>query len=650
VLSFGAFLRRSSLMFINLKVHRNYMQHSIISKRMYAFLFTAAILLGIAFIATNVHANTLSDLRTAIRSGQTVSNAASSNALSTNTNATNAASANLASASLASGQPTLARSIVCTVFGILSNLGVLPFNNDCNNVTPPPPPPQPPPPPPPPAPQAGTLTVFKVVNGGSATPGQFTLHASGVGSTSTTTFPGSTNGISVSVPAGNSYAITEDASSSYMGSFSANCSGVMPAGASRTCIVTNTFQAPQAATGTLKVIKIVNGGTATSSNFSVHVMSGSSDVSGSPQAGTMSGTTYTLNAGSYTVSESGGPSNYVASFSGDCNSSGTVSVASSTNRVCTITNTFNQPVATGTLKVIKVVNGGTASSSAFMIHVMSGSSEVSGSPQVGSISGSTYTLNPGSYTVSETGGPSGYTSAMTGDCNGNGVVSVASSTDRVCTITNSFTASTTGMIRVIKTVVGGTATSSNFQIHLMTASSSSASSTEVSGSPQGGTVSGTTYSGLAAGNYVVSETGGPTGFVASFSGDCNSSGVITAANSTLRTCTITNTFQGGSLNVIKTVVGGTATSSNFTIHLVTASSTTASSTEVTGSPFAGTSSSTAFSLLAGNYVIFETGGPSGHTLGFGGDCSATGTISILAAATTTKTCTLTNTFTASSTI
>ena len=112
----------------------------------------------------------------------------------------------------------------------------------------------------------------------------------------------------------------------------------------------------------LKVVKHVindNGGTATASAWSLHVKSGASDVSGSPQAGDENGDTYTLTDGqSYDVSETGGPSGYTATFSGDCNASGAVTVAAGALKTCTITNNDIAP----TVKVVKVVvndNGGT---------------------------------------------------------------------------------------------------------------------------------------------------------------------------------------------------------------------------------------------------------------------------------------------------
>jgi hypothetical protein len=116
-------------------------------------------------------------------------------------------------------------------------------------------------------------------------------------------------------------------------------------------------------TGTLIVKKHVvndNGGTATAGDWSLHVKSGSSDVTGSPQDGSETGTTYTLPIGTYTVSETGGPTGYAFDgFSLNCDSSGSVTVVEGQTKTCTLTN--NDQAAK--LIVIKHVindNGGTS--------------------------------------------------------------------------------------------------------------------------------------------------------------------------------------------------------------------------------------------------------------------------------------------------
>ena len=92
----------------------------------------------------------------------------------------------------------------------------------------------------------------------------------------------------------------------------------------------------------LRIVKNVDntgGGTATSSDFSLHVKLSSSDVAGSPLAGTTTpGNLYLLSAGSYVISEDAN-SSYTTSFSDDC-PDGSISLLAGDSKVCTVTNTF----------------------------------------------------------------------------------------------------------------------------------------------------------------------------------------------------------------------------------------------------------------------------------------------------------------------
>src|SRR5207253_3523594 len=181
-----------------------------------------------------------------------------------------------------------------------------------------------------------------------------------------------------------------------------------------TCTITNNDIA-----GTLTVIKhVVNddGGSATASEWSMHIKSGGNDIVGSPFAGAESpGTTKGVDSGTYNVSESNGPSGYTASISGDCNSDGNVTIAPGESKTCTITNNDVAP----TLTVIKHVvndNGGAAVASDWSMHITSGGNDVTGSPFAGAESpGTTKTVSAGTLAVSESGGPSGYAASFSGD-------------------------------------------------------------------------------------------------------------------------------------------------------------------------------------------------------------------------------------------
>ena len=125
------------------------------------------------------------------------------------------------------------------------------------------------------------------------------------------------------------------------------------AGGSATCSATVTITALSSmpASATLHVVKLVvnnGGGIATASNFTLHVENAGADVSGSPAPGTAApGTSYSLSAGTYTINENANTS-YTQSFSGDCNSSGSVTLSAGGNKTCTIINTYIVPVITPT--------------------------------------------------------------------------------------------------------------------------------------------------------------------------------------------------------------------------------------------------------------------------------------------------------------
>ncbi len=209
-----------------------------------------------------------------------------------------------------------------------------------------------------------------------------------------------------------------------------------------------TCAGPSPITATLHVIKnVVNasGGTATSSDFSLHVMLSGVDVVGSPAPGTTTpGTLYTLSPNTYIVSENANAA-YSAAFSGDCNASGSVTLAAGDNKMCTITNTdmssTTPPVNLHVIKVVVNGNGGTSVPADFSIHVKSATStlDVAGSPMAGtSTPGRLYPLSPGTYVVSEDANTS-YAQSFSGICDATGTIALVSG-DEMCTITNTHIA------------------------------------------------------------------------------------------------------------------------------------------------------------------------------------------------------------------
>src|SRR6266545_396508 len=297
--------------------------------------------------------------------------------------------------------------------------------------------------------QAAHLIVIKHVvndNGGTAVASAFTMSVTG-SSPSPASFAGAESpGTTVTLSPG-SYSVSETGPSGYSSSFSADCSGSIAAGQTKTCTVTNDDQA-----ATLIVIKHVindNGGTVTAADFTLD--SGGTNDSPDDFAGAEApGTTVTLDAGSYNVTESG-PSGYTASFSADC--AGTI--ANGETKTCTVTNDDKA----ATLIVIKHVindNGGTVTAGNFTLD--SGGANDSPDDFAGAEApGTTVTLDAGSYNVTETG-PSGYSADFSADCAG----TIANGETKTCTVTNDDKAATLIVIKHVINDNGGSAVAADF--------------------------------------------------------------------------------------------------------------------------------------------------------------------------------------------
>ena len=204
-----------------------------------------------------------------------------------------------------------------------------------------------------------TLTVEKVVvndNGGTATTSDFALFVDGMMTTS---------GVATTSTIG-AHTVSETASSTYSMSISGDCavdgSITLAAGDVKTCTITNDDNPPAPpTTGTITIIKVVvnnDEGTATSSAWTLHLHTTGdpmTDVSGSPQAGSADGTTYSdIAPGTYHVEETGGPAGYTMSLSGDCNQDGTITIAAGESKTCTVTNDDTAPT-TGKLLINEVL-------------------------------------------------------------------------------------------------------------------------------------------------------------------------------------------------------------------------------------------------------------------------------------------------------
>jgi YVTN family beta-propeller protein len=295
--------------------------------------------------------------------------------------------------------------------------GSSPINDECT---------RPPPP--------GSLTFLSVVkkvtgNDDSVTkkPSDFTITVTG-NNPSPSSFSGSSSGTSVTLKSG-TYKVTEDNSiPGYTASYSSGCSGTAKGGRIQ-CTITNKFTSPPGSATFLDVITNVinnNQGTKKPSDFTITVTG--NNPSPSSFSGSSSGTSVTLRAGSYKVGVTERPSGYTASYSSGC--SGT---AKGGRIQCTITNEYHPTPTTANLVVTKKVinNGiGTKKPSDFTITVTG--NNPSPSSFSGSSSGTSVTLRPGNYKVTETKGPSGYTTSYSPACSDK----LDAGQTKDCTITN----------------------------------------------------------------------------------------------------------------------------------------------------------------------------------------------------------------------
>ena len=257
-----------------------------------------------------------------------------------------------------------------------------------------------------------------------------------------------------------------------------------------------------------KIVDNTGGGTKQEGDFPLF-------LDGNP---VVSGQQNTTTVGQHTVSETTDP-NYTAVIGGDCASDGTITLAATDVKTCTITNTFKAPKLT-VQKVVDNTGGGTKQPGDFPLFV--DGTSVTNNQQI------TPTVGP--HTVSETADPN-YTAVIGGDCAANGSITLAAGDVKACTITNTFKAAApaTATLIVVKHVVnnnGGIKNAGNFTMQV--------TGSGVSPSSFPGSESGTTVT-LNAGAYSVAEVA-VANYFATFSADC--SGTIAAGET--RTCTVTN--------------------------------------------------------------------------------------------------------------
>jgi uncharacterized repeat protein (TIGR01451 family) len=461
--------------------------------------------------------------------------------------------------------------------------------------------------------QAATLTLAKTVtndNGGTAAATAWTLTATGPTTISGATGAGAITGAAVSA---GTYTLSETGPAGYTASAWTCTNGVTVNGSSQitlangqstSCTIDNNDQA-----ATLTLVKTVtndNGGTALAGAWTL-AATGPTPISGATGTGAVTGAA--VNAGTYTLSESGGPSGYTAS-AWTCsngvtvNGSGQITLANGQSTSCTINN--DDQAATLTLvKTVTNDNGGTAPASAWTL-TATGPTTISGATGTGAVTGAA--VSAGTYALGESG-PAGY-NATAWSCtngitvNGSGQITLANGASTTCTINNDDQAATLTLAKTVTNDNGGTAAATAWTL-------TATGPTTISGTSGAGAVTGASVS---AGDYTLSESIGPNGYAAS-AWSCTNGVVvsggnqITLANGQSTLCTINNDDQAATLTLVKTVTnndGGSALATAWTLAAT-------GPTPISGA--SGTGAVTGAPVSAGTYTLSESGGPSGYTAG-----------------------------------
>ncbi len=329
-----------------------------------------------------------------------------------------------------------------------------------------------------------------------------------------------------------SYTVSEDEVDGYIGTIGGDCAAdgsvtLLP-GDDKTCTITNDDVAPG-----LTVIKQItnnNGGTAVVADFTLHVM-GSDQVDNT----FTSGAGENVPADTYVVSETG-PTGYQSTFSGDCDSNGSVTLEVGDTKVCTITNDDIAPSLTLVKQVVKD-NGGTAVAADWTLSA-NGNKEVSTDISGAGGVESDGTFLADTYTLSETTGPAGYSAgnwSCTGVENTGNQITLGLGQEATCTIVNNDIAPSLTLIKNVDNELGGTADPEDWTL-------TATGATTISG--PGGVDSGATFS---AGTYTLTESTGPDNYnPASFwqceGGSFNGTNEITLALGESADCSITNTY------------------------------------------------------------------------------------------------------------
>ena len=421
---------------------------------------------------------------------------------------------------------------------------------------------------------AHLIVIKQVDNGTTGATTQasaFTTTITGVTTANQSTAGVASPGIDNVLTTVGAYSVDEGDHTGYDKTLSADCSGTIALGETKTCTITNTAIAPK-----LTLIKTVtndNGGTKQVADFQLLIDSTT----------ITSGVANMTTIGGHTASEVADPTYTASNWGEDCAADGSVTLALGETKTCTITNDDKAPKLT-LVKVVTNDNGGTAVAANWTLTAAGYSTQ---SPQTGT------------YTLSETNGPAGYTQTSL-TCSNSGTNQVTAVTlglgdDVTCTFVNDDNAPSLTLVKQVTNNNGGTAVANDWTL------SAAGYSTQ---SPQTGT-------------YALSETG-PAGYTQT-SLTCSNTGDTQVTSATLAlgeyvTCTFVNNDNAPSLTLNKIVVnnnGGTAAESAWTL---TATGALGTPTNLSGAGAAGSADVVSGATFkADTYTLAETGGQTGYT-------------------------------------
>lgn len=328
------------------------------------------------------------------------------------------------------------------------------------------------------------------------------------------------------------------------------------AGSDVTCRVTNTLEVGQVTL--VKNVVNTGGGPLAPSDWTLSASSADSAItgaSGAPEVSFASVTpgTFTLSETSLAAESAGYTSEGWSCVDDDgtvVSTTGSVDVAPAESVICTVTNRWTGSTLT-LRKQVAAAFGTPAFPDAWTLTAANGVDSVSGPGNSAAVT--RQSIAPGTWTLTESDGPSGY-DELGWTCSGatarDGVIEVAPSTDVVCVATNAGLTPSLTLVKELDNGTRGRAEPGDFELKAR--------------GPGNAALSGPTGSEfvtdmfLPPGEYIFSEDG-PSGYDGSWTcaGTTWDGTTATLGYGETAICTATNVFVGGTLTLRKEVVGVT---------------------------------------------------------------------------------------------